>query len=129
MPKILVVDDDPDIVEAISMFLRKEGHEIETASNRTEGMQAVETFQPDLLVLDCMMEEADDGMAMAQDLRRDGFGGKILMLSNISTVTGMDYDKDEDVVPVDDFQQKPVDAGTLVDKVNTLLSVEGRSQC
>ena len=121
MAKILVVDDDPDIVEAITMFLRNEGHDVTGVGSRTDGMAAIAANAPDLLILDCMMEEADDGMAMAQELRKQGFDAKILMLSNIATVTGMDYGKDTDVVPVDDFQAKPVDAQTLIGKVNALL--------
>lgn len=121
MAKILVVDDDPDIVEAIQLFLQKDGHEVVGAGSRQEGMDQIGSVQPDLLILDCMMEEADDGMQMAQDLRKSGFDKKILMLSNISSVSGMEFDKDDDIVPVDDFQQKPVDPKTLAQKVNALL--------
>ncbi|HNV04041.1 MAG TPA: response regulator, partial [Vicinamibacterales bacterium] len=68
MAKILVVDDDPDITFALSLFLKREQHEVRTAANRDEGMAALEAFSPDLMVLDVMMEQPDDGIAMAQDL-------------------------------------------------------------
>jgi DNA-binding response OmpR family regulator len=121
MARILIVDDDPDVVEAARLYLEKEGHEIETAGNREEGMQQVEEFKPDLLILDIMMVEPDDGITMAQELRRSGFEKPILMMSNISKASGLTYGKDDAVTPVDDFVEKPVKGAVLVEKVNALL--------
>ncbi|MBN1881201.1 MAG: response regulator [Deltaproteobacteria bacterium] len=121
MARILIVDDDPDVVEAARLYLEKEGHEIETAGNREEGMQRIAEVKPDLLVLDIMMDEPDDGITMAQDLRRAGFDKPILMMSNISKASGLSYDKDDAVTPVDDFVEKPVAGTVLVEKVNALL--------
>ena len=63
MAKILIVDDDPDILDAGRLVLEREGYEVATAPNRAEGMAKVEEFKPDLLILDVMMEEPDDGLA------------------------------------------------------------------
>ncbi len=123
MPKILIVDDDPDVLEAARLVLEKEGYEIATASTRTEGMTKVGEFGPDLLVLDVMMEEPDDGFVMAQDLRREGHTFPIMMLTSVGTATGFEFGPDEEMVPVDDFQSKPVDPATFVAKVGKLLSV------
>jgi len=121
MAKILIVDDDPDIVEASKLFLAKEGHQIETASNRVEGLAKVESYQPDLLLLDVMMEQPDDGFVMAQELRRRGKTFPILMLTSVSTASGLDFGRDGEMVPVDDFQSKPIEPATLVQKVAELL--------
>ena len=121
MAKILIVDDDPDVVEASRLFLEKEGHKVFAAYNRADGMKAVAANKPDLLILDVIMEQPDDGVAMAQELRRIGFSSPILMLTSISKVTGMDYGKDEEILPVDDFQEKPIQAAALVAKVKALL--------
>ncbi len=123
MPKILIVDDDPDVLEAARLVLEKEGYEIATASTRSEGMAQVGEFGPDLLVLDVMMEEPDDGFVMAQDLRREGHTFPIMMLTSVGTATGFEFGPDEEMVPVDDFQSKPVDPATFVAKVGKLLSV------
>lgn len=125
MAKILIVDDDPDVVDACRLFLEKKGYSVGGAYSRAEGMQAVASQKPDLLILDVMMEQPDDGIAMAQDLRRQGFKAPILMLTSIGKVTGMEYGKDNDLVPVDEFQEKPVDPATLVAKVETLLGRKG----
>lgn len=122
MARILIVDDDPDVVEATRLCLEKQGHEVASAFSRDEGMQHIKTDKPDLLVLDIMMVDPDDGIAMAQDLRKEGFTKPILMMSSIDKVTGMDYGKDSEVTPVDDFVEKPVAPATLVDKVTKLLN-------
>jgi DNA-binding response OmpR family regulator len=122
MAKILIVDDDPDVVDATEMFLKKEGHEVATASSRNEGMQKVQEFAPELLILDCMMEEVDDGMVMARELRSQGFSAPILMLSSIGKVLGQDFDKDDEILPVNEFVEKPVDPRVLMEKVSAALS-------
>lgn len=122
MAKILIVDDDPDIVEASQLFLEKEGHTVATADSRSAGMAQVERFQPDLLILDVMMEQPDDGFAMAQDLRRLGKRFPILMLTSVATASGLAFGKDEEMVPVDEFLPKPVEPDTLVKTVAALLA-------
>jgi DNA-binding response OmpR family regulator len=121
MAKILIVDDDPDVVEAGRLVLEKAGHEISTAGSREDGLAAVAKFKPDLIILDVMMEQPDDGIAMAQKLRREGFKRPILMLTNIGRSAGISMGKDEDLVPVDDFQEKPIAPAALVEKVEGLL--------
>jgi DNA-binding response OmpR family regulator len=121
MAKILIVDDDPDVVESVSLFLKREGHETISAYNRKDAMKAVTDSKPDLLVLDVMMEQPDDGIAMAQELRRKGFKKPILMLTSISKVTGMKFGVHTDLVPVDEFCEKPLEPEVLVEKVNGLL--------
>ncbi|HOZ46336.1 MAG TPA: response regulator [Candidatus Hydrogenedentes bacterium] len=122
MARILVVDDDPDIVDSVRLFLEQDGHEVASASNRDDGMGQVKSFKPDLLILDVMMEQPDDGIAMAQELRRQAFTAPILLLTSISKATGSTYGKDEEMVPVDAFQEKPVVPEKLVALVKELLS-------
>lgn len=129
MTRILVVDDDPDIVFAVSLLLRKEGYEVKSASSRPDGTKALQEFDPDLLILDVMMDAADDGIAMAQDLRRRGLRLPILMLTSVGRVTGMTFDRDDDLVPVDAFVEKPVRPEDLLAKVRELLGKEGVRPC
>jgi two-component system response regulator MprA len=121
MAKILIVDDDPDITFAITLFLEQEHHEVLTAANRAEGMAAIETLRPALVILDVMMEQPDDGIAMAQDLRRRGVLTPIIMLTSVGRVTGMSFGQDEALVPVNAFFEKPVQPEALLQKVNELL--------
>lgn len=121
MARILVVDDDPDIVEATQLFLTKEGHQVEGAYSREDGLRKVESFHPDLLILDVIMEQPDDGFTMAQELRRAGNQVPILMLTSVESVSGLTFGRDAEMVPVDDFQTKPIEPAKLVEKVNHLL--------
>jgi DNA-binding response OmpR family regulator len=122
VPKILIVDDDPDIVEAGRLVLEREGYEVEGAPSRAAGMKALEEVKPDLLILDVMMEEPDDGLRMAREIRKAGHTLPIIMLTSVNAAMGLNIDKDEEMVPVDEFQPKPVDPQTLIAKVKKLLS-------
>ena len=121
MARILIVDDDPDVVDVCSMILKKEGHETDFAINRIDGFKKAETNKFDLLILDVMMEQPDDGIHLAQDLKKKNISLPILMLTGISKVAGIKYGRDNEMVPVDEFIEKPVDSNMLIEKVNYLL--------
>jgi len=120
--KILIVDDDPDIQEACRLVLEKEGYEVDCASSRAEGKQKVVDYGPDLLILDVMMEEPDDGLIMARELRRSGFSAPIIMLTSVNAAMGLQIDRDDEIVPVEIFQSKPVEPKKLIEEVRSLLS-------
>jgi len=121
MAKILIVDDDPDVVEGGKLVLEKAGHQVSGAFTKDEGLAAVKSFKPDLLILDVMMQQPDDGIAMAQQLRREGFKKPILMLTSVGRASGLAIGKDDDLVPVDEYQEKPIMPDVLVTKVGELL--------
>jgi DNA-binding response OmpR family regulator len=120
--KILIVDDDPDMVEAARIVLEKEGYAVESASSLDAGLKKFEEAQPDLLILDVMMEEPDDGLRFARQVRRGGSKLPILILTSVNRAMGLQIDKDEEMVPVDEFVEKPVDPAELVGKVKELLA-------
>ena len=124
MAKILVIDDDIDLCEAVRIVLEKEDFEVSAAQNKVDGERAVQAIHPDLVILDVMMEQPDDGFVLAQELRRAGFQKPILMLTNVGHVTGIAFDKDEEMVPVDEFYEKPITPTHLVEVVTRLLSKE-----
>jgi DNA-binding response OmpR family regulator len=127
MPKILIVDDDTDFVEAVKMVLESNGYKVITAYSREQGMKSVRESNPDLMILDVMMDSPDDGFTMAHDIRKQGFQKPILMLSSVGKVTGMTFDKHADLVPVDAFEEKPIRPEKLLSQVKELLSVQGRT--
>jgi len=123
--KILIVDDDPDMVEAGRIVLEREGYSVESASNLEDGLAKFEEVQPDLLILDVMMQEPDDGLRFARQVRRGGSTLPILMLTSVNRTMGLQIGKDDEMVPVDEFQEKPVDPDVLVAKVKELLKGRG----
>lgn len=124
MAKILIIDDDQDMIEASRVLLEAKGHQVASAGDKEGGLKAIEEFGPDLLILDVMMVQADDGIVMAQDLKKRGARFPILMVSGISRVSGLNYDKDSTMVPVDAFLEKPIRPDVLMAKVNELLKVQ-----
>mgnify|MGYP001258102973 CR=1 FL=1 len=120
MALIAIIDDDPDIVEATSLVLRSRGYNVVSASNPGDGYKIVKETQPQLIILDVMMDEPDDGFFLAQKFRRDNITTPILMYTSVSKTIGFQYGSGE-MVPVDDFVEKPISPEQLVNKVENLL--------
>lgn len=125
MVKILIVDDDPDMVEASRIVLERDGYSVEHASNVDEGLKRLAEVKPDLLILDVMMEEPDDGLRFARQVRRLGNKLPILMLTSVNRALGIQIGKDDEMVPVDEFVEKPVNPADLSTKVKALLDARG----
>jgi DNA-binding response OmpR family regulator len=120
MALIAIIDDDPDILEASSLVLRSKGYDVVTANNPNDGYQIIIEKAPQLIILDVMMDEPDDGFFLAQKLRKENIKTPILMYTSISKAVGLDFDK-SDMIPVDDFVEKPISPEQLVAKVQKLL--------
>jgi len=120
MALIALIDDDPDIIEASTLVLESKGHNIISGSNPEEGHQIVIENNPDLIILDVMMDEPDDGFFLAQKFRREGIKTPILMYTSVSKTIGFEYGAGE-MVPVDDFVEKPISPDQLNEKVDALL--------
>ncbi|NLT52664.1 MAG: response regulator [Ignavibacteria bacterium] len=120
MELIAIIDDDSDIIEASSLVLESKGYKIVSASNIEEGYKLIIQKKPDLIILDVMLDEPDDGFFLAQKLRREDIKIPILMYTSVSKTVGMDFDASE-IVPVDDFVEKPISPDELILKVQELL--------
>ena len=123
MPLIAVIDDDPDIIEASNLVLTSKGYEVISATNPDDGYKMIKERKPDLIILDVMMSEPDDGFFLAQKLRREKLQIPIIMYTSVSKALGLEFAAGE-MVPVDDFVEKPISPDTLVDKVERLLQLD-----
>lgn len=126
MPKILIVDDDPDIVEAMKVVLESKHYQVASAEDGETGLERARTDKPDLIILDIMMETSDKGFDVARQLKADRYykGIPILMLTAIKERTGLDFKKeagDEVWLPVDDYVEKPIKPNELLERVESLL--------
>jgi CheY-like chemotaxis protein len=129
MPKILVIEDDRDMVAAIRMPLEANGYEVLAAATGEEGLQKVKEVEPDLIILDVMMETTTAGFQVSLQLRNPDPESEhaayrhipILMLTAIHTTTSLRFGPDEAYLPVDDFVDKPIDPDVLLKKVRTLI--------
>jgi CheY-like chemotaxis protein len=130
MAKILIIDDDPDMVLAVRMSLEGTGHEVFDAGSGKEGLRKLEEVGPDLIILDVMMDTTTEGFQLALQLRSPDPGSPlaayshipILMLTALHSTTDLRFGPDEDYLPVDAFVDKPIDPEELVSKVDALLA-------
>ncbi len=120
MYRIAIIDDDPDIIDASKLVLTSRGYEVITATNPIDGYQIVKDKSPDLIILDVMMNEPDDGFFLAQKFRKENITTPILMYTSVSKAIGIDFGVSE-IVPVDDFVEKPISPDQLIEKVEKLL--------
>lgn len=120
MKLIVVIDDDPDILETTELILTANDYQVIKASNPDDGYKIVIENSPDLIILDVMMDEPDDGFFLAQKFRREKITTPILMYTSISKTVGMEYGS-SDMVPVDEFVEKPISSEELLSKVKNLL--------
>jgi DNA-binding response OmpR family regulator len=122
MALIAIIDDDPDILDASSLVLNAKGYEVITADNPDDGYKIVKEQKPDLIILDVMMNEPDDGFYLAQKFRKEKFDIPIIMYTSVSKALGLEFAAGE-MIPVDEFIEKPISPDTLVDKVEKLLQL------
>jgi CheY-like chemotaxis protein len=92
-PKILIVDDDVDLVEANRLYLESRGFEVRTATSAAEGLAALESFEPDLITADLMMEHHDSGFIFCRQVksRPQTAHTPILVLSSVLHETGIEF--------------------------------------
>ncbi|MEJ2733817.1 MAG: response regulator [Anaerolineae bacterium] len=127
--KILVIDDDPDLVEVIRLTLEASGFQVFAAASGEDGLQKVKDVHPDLIVLDVMMDYTTEGFQVSLALRSPDpqseyaayRGIPILMLTAIHSTTPLRFGPEQDYLPVDDFVEKPIEPSALVAKIEGLL--------
>jgi len=117
--KILLVDDEPDILEIVGYNLSAEGYEVFTAKNGMEGVAKAKKKKPHLIILDVMMPEMD-GIEACEIIRRtEGLGDTLI---TFLTARGEDYSQMAGFdAGADDYITKPIKPKVLVSKVKALL--------
>lgn len=128
MPKkIMIIDDDIDLVEAMRITLETDDYEVIDAQEGQKGLEILKKEKPDLLILDVMMGTLDEGFHIAYQIRNDDEikDIPILMITAVGAQTGFDFDKqrDQDFLPVNEFIEKPVNPQILLDTVKRNLPV------
>jgi CheY-like chemotaxis protein len=136
LAKILVVDDDPDIVEAMRLVLEGKEHEVAAASSAAEAEQETLKFRPDLILLDIMMPEGTEGFQFVWKLRNEMAeevrATKVLVLSAIHSKVDLRFYPEEsdgtyepgEYLPVQGFIDKPAAPQELLSKVDEVLAAD-----
>ncbi len=133
MPKkILIVDDDPDVVLFLSTVLQDQGYETLSSADGLEALEKVTSDRPDLILLDLMMPEKS-GISLLSDLKQDPELRKIpvIMVTGVSGETGIDLeaffkrtstgDKDREALRPEGYVEKPIDPEKIVRLVKEVL--------
>lgn len=114
--RVLVVDDEPSIVDAVATALRYEGFTVDEALNGRRALASAQESPPDLIVLDVMLPDLS-GFDLANRLRADGISTPVLFLTARATLA----DKVEGLAVGDDYLTKPFQLGELVARVKAIL--------
>jgi len=129
--KILVVDDDPDVLEAIGIVLEANGYAVITARDGMEGLIKLKEEKPDLMILDLLMPKLD-GFGVCKELkdpRWTKYQVPIIILSSVreeasrrryELETGLQLD-------VDDYVEKPIEHNILLERVKKILKKIGKA--
>jgi two-component system OmpR family response regulator len=115
--RILVVDDEPSIVDAVATALRYEGYEVEEAAAGREAIEAVRRAEPDLIVLDWMLPDIE-GIEVGRRLRADGYKSAVLFLT---AKDGTESKVDALRAGGDDFVTKPFSLAEVVARTQAIL--------
>ncbi len=122
-PKILLVDDEEDILEFVSYNLEREGFKVFTSRNGREAIQMVTKIKPDLVILDVMMPEMD-GIAACEEIRK--LPGCRDVVIAFLTARGEDYSQIAGFdAGADDYITKPIRPKVLISRVKALLKRTG----
>lgn len=123
MAKILIVDDDPDFVEATRMVLEKAGHTTISAASGNEGYLKMKAEKPDLVILDVIMDTVLDGLTITQRIHDDEEVNKIpiVMVTSIANTDYAELFPTDEYIHINAFMSKPVAPADLIRQVNKLI--------
>ena len=127
--RILLIDDDPDMHDAVRMILEPLGYHLTCCLSGPTGLEALRKAPPDLLLLDIMLASPSEGFRLAAEMKKDPALKEVpvIMISAIGQTMGMDFAKElgSDYVEADLFLEKPLSAAKLRQAVAQMLS-QGR---
>lgn len=123
MAKILIVDDDPDFLFTTRLVLERAGHQVMTAASGDEGFARAKTEQPDLMILDVIMDTVLDGLSTSDRMHDDPLLSNIPIIM-VTSIANTDYAAlfpTDDAIHIDAFLSKPIAPEELIRQVNRLL--------
>jgi len=117
---VLLVDDDPDVLDALRLVLVHGGYSVVTAPSAEEGLRVYDGTAPDVVIVDLMMEEVDAGTTFIKELRLRGNTSPVYMLSSVGDA--MSGIVDTASLGLAGVLQKPIDGPTLLRMLSERLA-------
>ena len=130
--KILVVDDDPDILEAINLILEARGYQVVIARDGIDALNKLKEEKPDLMIMDLMMPRLD-GFGVCKELKDPRWSKyahiPIIILSSVrQDASRRRYELETGVqLDVDDYVEKPIEHNILLERVEKVLRKVGKA--
>ena len=122
---VLVIDDDPDFLLQHEMLLKRSGFEVVTADSCDAAKAILEKQQPDLAIVDVMMETADAGFTLCYHIKKRYPDTPVIMVTSVNSETGFDFDnvtqQQRSWIKADAFLAKPIRYEQLNQQVERLL--------
>jgi DNA-binding NtrC family response regulator len=118
--KILIVDDNENILDALKEILEQKGFEIAVAKNGNEGLMRIEQLKPDLVITDIIMPDME-GIEFISTINKKKCNIPIIVMSG--DVVGMKFLKSARILGAIDILMKPFTAGEIIERVNRALGV------
>ena len=121
--KILLVDDDIDLLEQSKLSFESKGYEVFTAENVDEGWQTFQKERPEAVVIDLIMEEHDSGFILSYKIKKDEYGKNIpvFILTSATYLTGYKFgvstDEEKEWIYCDEIINKPAVTENLIEKI------------
>ena len=129
--KILVVDDDPDMIDQLTTTLSADGYEVIAADGHVAAEEAILKTRPDLAIVDLMMEEKDSGFVLSHQIKELYPETPIIMLTAVAGATGLSFaaqsSEARSWIKVDKLLDKPVRGEQLKAEIRRLLSEQPAS--
>jgi len=118
--RVLIVDDEPFILKSLAFVLKKEGFDVDTASNGLEAMERIQKEKPDLVFLDIMMPKMN-GLELCQWMRNDPVFKHIYII--ILTAKGQETDREKGLtIGADEYMTKPFSPSWVVERIRDILN-------
>jgi CheY-like chemotaxis protein len=132
LAKILVVDDDLDVLDQLSLILKSANYAVQTAESQADAEALLASFQPDVAIVDLMLETMDSGFVLAYRIKQRYPRTGVIILTAVTSETGLDFDLDtaaeKQWVKADALLDKPVRAEQIKAEIARLLSLQHAHQ-
>ncbi|MDP8267073.1 MAG: response regulator [Candidatus Aceula meridiana] len=124
--KVLIIDDDPDFVAAVTTLLEAKDYTVITASNGIEGIKKAKAEKPDLITLDVMMTDAGEGLDVGKQFNSDEELKKIpfIIVSGVKKIgySAYNYETGEKLIPAKAFIEKPIDPEKFLEVIEKYIN-------
>jgi len=132
--KILLVDDDIDLLEQNKFVLEEKGFEVITAESSKQGWELFKSEKPDIAVLDLIMEEHDSGFILSYKIKKDEHGKSIpvFVLTSATYITGFKFgastEEEKEWIKCDAILNKPIVVEDLLKKISAFYSLKDQEK-